>query len=95
MRAVADERANQSADEAVGVVMYCRPWCGDCARARHWLEEHNIPYTEVDVESDLDARDRAAGHNEGRLHTPTFEIGDGVCVDFRPDRLSELLGIRD
>jgi len=71
-----------------------RPWCGDCARARAWLDAHHIAYTEVDVEADPGARERAAAHNEGRLHTPTFEIGDGVCVDFRPDTLSDLLGIK-
>jgi mycoredoxin len=89
---MSDTRETQ---ENPGVVMYCRTWCGDCARARRWLAEHNIPYTEVDVEADPAARDRAAGHNDGRLHTPTFEIGDGVCVDFRPDRLSELLGLNE
>jgi glutaredoxin len=85
----------EAADEGAGVVMYCRSWCGDCARARTWLASHGIPYVEVDVESDPDARARAAAHNEGRLHTPTFEIGDGVCVDFRPERLCELLGIEE
>lgn len=76
------------------VVMYCRRYCGDCARARQWLDDHGIPYIEVDVEADPSARQRAAGHNFGRLHTPTFEVGaDGVCVDFQPDRLSELLGM--
>jgi mycoredoxin len=75
------------------VVMYCRTWCGDCLRARRWLEQRNIPYVEIDVEADPSARKRAADHNEGRLHTPTFEIGDGVCVDFKPGELCELLGI--
>jgi glutaredoxin len=87
------DRDIEAIDGGAGVVMYCRPWCGDCARARVWLNEHNIPFTEIDVEADPSARDRAAAHNEGRLHTPTFEIGDGVCVDFRPDTLSKLLDL--
>ena len=80
-------------DHSAGVIMYCRSWCGDCARARAWLTAHNIPFTEIDVEASPEARDKAAAHNEGRLHTPTFEIGDGVCVDFKPDRLTELLDL--
>ncbi len=88
-----NERDIEAVDEGAGVVMYCRPWCGDCARARAWLTAHDIPFVEVDVETDPSARERAAAHNDGRLHTPTFEIGDGVCVDFRPDRLTELLEI--
>lgn len=92
---MSDEHTAKSADESVGVVMYCRTWCGDCARARRWLDARKIPYTEVDVEADPEARERAASHNNGQLHTPTFEIGEGVCVDFRPDKLCELLGIEE
>lgn len=73
--------------------MYCAQWCPDCRHARAWLDRHNIAYREVDISRDPDARERAANHNEGQLHMPTFEIGDGVCVDFRPDRLSEILGL--
>ena len=75
------------------LVMYCRTWCGDCRRARAWLAERQIPYVEVDVEEDPAARERAASHNHGHLHTPTFELGPEVCVDFRPERLCEMLGI--
>lgn len=75
------------------LIVYCRRWCGDCHRAIDWLDEHNIAYTMIDVEADDAARDRAAGINGGALHTPTFELGGETCVDFRPDRLSELLGM--
>ena len=75
------------------LVMYCRTWCGHCRLARAWLAERDIPYVEIDVEEDPAARDRAAGYNEGRLHTPTFELGSEVCVDFRPERLCEMLGV--
>lgn len=74
-----------------GLIMYCRSWCPDCARARAWLEAHEIPYTEIDVDDDHAARSHAAGLNEGRLHTPTFKLGEGICVDFRPERLKDLL----
>ncbi len=88
-----ESAAMDAAEQAVGVVMYCRTWCGDCMRARAWLEQHGIPYVEIDVDEDDDARTRAASHNSGSLHTPTFEIADDVCVDFRPERLRELLGL--
>jgi len=78
-------------DQSRLVVMYCRSWCGDCMRARRWLEQRGIPYVEVDVEEDDTARGRAAALNDGRLHTPTFEIGADVCVDFRPELLERLL----
>lgn len=76
-----------------GVVMYCRSWCPDCRRARQWLEDRQIPYTEIDVDSDTEARAHAESLNDGRLHTPTFEIGSDVCIDFKPDTLKGLLGL--
>jgi glutaredoxin len=83
----------EAVEESTGLVMYCRSWCPDCARARKWLEDHDIPFTEIDVDEDRNARSQAEGLNEGRLHTPTFKLGDGVCVDFRPERLKDLLEI--
>jgi glutaredoxin len=77
------------------LVVYCRTWCPDCARARRWLDEHNVSYTLVDVDNDPDARERAAGFNDGQLHTPTFEHKGETCVDFKPDRLREIIGLVD
>ncbi len=89
---MSDEHGDiQAIDEAAGLVMYCRSWCPDCARARAWLEAHDVPYVEVDVDEDRHARTHAESLNEGRLHTPTFCFGDGVCVDFRVERLKDLL----
>ena len=31
------------------VQMYTARWCGDCRRAKMWLDEHDIPYTSVDI----------------------------------------------
>jgi len=77
--------------DSPALVVYCRSWCGDCARARKWLDDNGIAYTEIDVDADDDARSRAAAHNEGRLHTPTFECGDGVVVDFHPEKVEDML----
>jgi glutaredoxin len=74
-------------------IVYCRSWCPDCHRAKSWLASHNIAYIERDVDEDPAARARAAGFNDGTLHTPTFEHTDGICVDFRPDRIRELLSM--
>ena len=82
-----------SEETDAGLMVYCRKWCGDCMRAKRWLDERGIAYTEVDVDDDDEARALAANLNDGRLHTPTFVCDAGVCVDFRPDRLCELLGV--
>ncbi len=75
------------------LVIYCRSWCGDCMRAKRWLDAENVPYIEIDVDQDAEGRARAEAHNFGRLHTPTFELGDEVCVDFRPDVVKKMVGL--
>lgn len=81
----------KTAGQPGSLIVYCRTWCPDCRRAKQWLAANNIPYIEIDVDNDAEARERAANFNEGRLHTPTFEHADGICIDFRPDRIRELL----
>ncbi len=75
--------------------MYCTPWCGDCRAARSWLDSRGIAYEEIDVSENPTMRAKAAAHNDGRLHTPTFECAGKVCIDFRPEKLCEILGIED
>lgn len=79
--------------ETPALTVYCRTWCPDCHRAKAWLDERGVPYLEIDVDQDAEARSFAESLNEGRLHTPTFVCDAGTCVDFRPDRLCELLGL--
>lgn len=79
--------------QPASVVMYCRSWCPDCRRARDWLTQKGIEFVEIDVDHDAEARARAESLNEGRLHTPTFEVGPEKCVDFQPDRLRQLLDL--
>lgn len=76
------------------LVMYCTPWCPDCERARAWLGEQGVGYLEVNVARDRHAKAHAAGLNSGRLHTPTFELDDHICVDFDTERLTALLEVR-
>ena len=81
-------------DETPQVIMYCRSWCGDCRRARAWLQEHDIPYIEIDVDDDSDARVESRRHTTkaGSTRPPSRSATD-TCVDFRPEKLKELLGI--
>jgi mycoredoxin len=83
----------EAGSQQLGVVMYCRSWCGDCMRARRWLDGHGITYTEVDIEAEPEGADVVRGI-AGKIVTPTFVIGDSdTCVDFDTERLQELLGI--
>jgi glutaredoxin len=74
-----------------GVVMYCTSWCPDCRRARLWLKEKNIPYTEVDVTTYPGASKQVRQWANGNLTTPTFDIDGIIVVDFDQKKLSSLL----
>jgi mycoredoxin len=73
------------------VIMYCRSWCGDCKRAKRWLDGQGIAYEEIDIELVPEAAETVRSI-AGKIITPTFEIGDETCVDFDEPKLRRLLG---
>lgn len=76
-----------------GIIMYCTKWCPDCRRARLWLNEKGLKYTEVDVMSTVGADDQIRLWTGGNLVTPTFDIDGQVVIDFDEDKLREVLKI--
>ena len=74
-----------------GVVMYCTSWCPDCKKARAWLQDHNITYTEVDITSYPGASEQLRKWTGGPLTTPTFNIDGKIVVDFQVSELTRLL----
>lgn len=73
------------------VIMYCTSWCPDCRKARSWLKEHNIDYTEIDIERIPSAADQVRKWANGNRTTPTFDIDGEIIVDFQVDKLELLL----
>jgi len=78
-----------------GVVMYCTSWCPDCKKARVWLQEHSIPYTEVNITDVPGASDQLRKWTGGNLTTPTFDIDGEIIIENDVKRLKEVLKIFD
>ncbi len=57
------------------VLMYARPGCGYCTRARQLLERKGIPYTEVDIEAIAGARAEMQ-QRSGRTTVPQIFVDD-------------------
>ena len=74
-----------------GVVVYCTPWCPDCHDARHWLSDHGISYTEVDIYTTEGAEEQVRKWNRGHLITPTFDIDSVIISDFDQEALRKTL----
>jgi glutaredoxin len=77
-----------------GIVMYCTPWCGDCRRARAWLAERGLAYTEVDISRNPKAKAQVRAWANGNETTPTFDIDGTIIVDFKPDQIAAALAVR-
>ena len=75
--------------------MYCTSWCPACRRARRFLDERGVSYTEVDINKGTDARQKLRELTGGTLTTPTFDINGTIVVDFKrdqQDRLKKIFG---
>ena len=71
--------------------MYCTPWCPDCRRAREWLRNHKISFSEVDISVNLAAARRVRSWGAGFQITPTFDINGEIILDFDEGKLNDLL----
>ncbi|MFC2036344.1 glutaredoxin family protein [Chloroflexota bacterium] len=75
------------------IILYIRPWCGTVMRARRWLEQREIPYTEIDITKDAEAARIVEELNGGNQSVPTILV-DGVHVATEPstEKLERLFG---
>ena len=39
----------------MNIPIYTTSWCPDCRQAKRFLEEHQLPYEEFDIQTDLRA----------------------------------------
>jgi glutaredoxin len=77
-----------------GVFLYCTRWCPTCYRARNYLEQRGIPYTEIDINYDKEAARRVREWANGNQTTPTFEIDGTVIVSYDEEKLNQVFARR-
>ncbi|HKR28148.1 MAG TPA: glutaredoxin family protein [Acidobacteriaceae bacterium] len=74
------------------------PWCRDCREAKRFLDSHNIPYTEIDIEENPEAAQEVFAHT-GKYAIPQFVIDGEWVQPYRPGRgflykeMSERFGV--
>lgn len=66
-----------------GIKMYTTERCGDCRRAKRFLNERGIPYQEIDIEQAEGAAEHVMRINDGKRKVPTFEV-DGRAFNLSP-----------
>ena len=75
------------------VTMYSTSWCGFCHRTRRFLDDHEVAYTEIDIEAHEEAALQVERWNRGNRTVPTFDIDGNIYTNPSPAQLRELLGL--
>ena len=76
------------------MIVYSATWCGDCRRAKRFLDTHGIEYTLVDIDTDQDAAREVVRLNGGYRTIPTIVFSDGsVLVEPSDRELADRLNI--
>ena len=75
--------------------MYTTQWCPDCRRAKSLLNEHQLPFEEVNIEDVPGASDFVISSNQGKRKVPTFEVDGRTfhCSPYDPVKLLTELGL--
>lgn len=76
------------------ITVYGTTWCGDCYRARRFLQQHSIPYTWIDIDSDRAGEQFVIVTNRGKRRVPTIILADGqILIEPTDQALATSLGI--
>jgi glutaredoxin len=73
-----------------GVVLYYADWCGYCAKARRWLDEHNVAYDLRDV--DISHYGEELEEVSGSKSVPVLSVGGELIRGFDPGAYERALG---
>jgi mycoredoxin len=80
------------------ITLYSAFWCPDCRVARRFLAKHNLPYTEIDIETTPGAADEVI-RRTGKRAIPQLVV-DGEWIQpyrtgegFLYEEMSERLGL--
>ena len=72
------------------VVVYSTPTCPYCKRAKDYLSQKGIPYTDINVAQDRDAAKEMI-QKSGQMGVPVITIDGEVVVGFNQTLLDRLL----
>jgi glutaredoxin-like protein len=62
------------------LLVYGTDWCYDCRRARQFLQNHNIPFHWIDIDTDKQAEQYVIQVNNGMRSVPTILFDDGTTL---------------
>ncbi|MDP6793508.1 MAG: glutaredoxin domain-containing protein [Anaerolineales bacterium] len=68
-------------ESAMDVVkVYGTTWCGDCNRAKAFMDEHNVDYEWTNVDEETEFVELVLQINNGQRRVPTIVFPDGSVL---------------
>jgi mycoredoxin len=80
------------------LLLYSASWCRDCRTAKRFLDQHSIPYQEIDIENTPGAAELVIA-NVGKRAIPQFVLDGKWVQPYRPgkgflhDEMAALFGV--
>lgn len=78
---------------AATITMYSTSWCPDCHRAKMYLSQWGVRFSEVNIEQTPGAAEKVMEWANGKRVVPTITVGDRVLVNPRMKELAEAIGV--
>ena len=76
------------------VIIYSTPTCVYCKMAKEFFAKYNIPYTEHNVATDLQARAEMFTKSH-QMGVPVIDVGGEIFVGFNRPGLVRALGVKE
>lgn len=77
------------------IEIYSTPTCHYCHMAKEYFTEHNLPFTDYNVATDLEKRNEMK-EKSGQMGVPVIVLdGQDVIVGYDQDYLAEALGVKE
>ncbi|MCX5678437.1 MAG: glutathione S-transferase N-terminal domain-containing protein [Candidatus Omnitrophica bacterium] len=74
------------------VTVYSTPTCPFCIRAKQYLKDNNIQFTEYDVGSDP-AKAQEMIDKSAQMGVPVIEIDGKIVIGFDKEKINEALSL--
>ena len=77
------------------IVVYGADWCGDCRRAKQFLNQLGISFEWIDIDCNRKAEEFVININRGMRSIPTIVFEDGsILVEPTNEELADKVGMR-
>lgn len=89
----AENEEKQESDVKPEVIIYTKDSCGDCNKAREFLQSKNIPFTEYNIDTDKEAAKKRRAIDDSE-DVPFAVIGQNQVYGFSDSIYKRLLKLK-